>query len=96
MKTVCDLKTGAVTSSNLTPAEEAAMASAAAAEAAINTPEALEARCKEFIDENLVFKAKCLSDLAFRLGKSPSSLTVGERVAERDRIAAIYKALVTP
>lgn len=40
-----------------------------------------------------LFKAKCISDLAFRLGKAPGALTAGEISAERDRLAAIYKAL---
>jgi hypothetical protein len=40
-----------------------------------------------------LFKAKAISDLAFRLGKSPGALTAEDIRAERDRIVAIYKAL---
>lgn len=40
-----------------------------------------------------LFRAKCISDLAFRLGKPPGQLTVEEIRAERDRLVAIYKAL---
>lgn len=39
------------------------------------------------------FKAKCISDLAFRLGKPPGQLTAAEIAAERDRLIAIYKQL---
>jgi hypothetical protein len=41
--------------------------------------------------EAKIFKAKCLSDLAFRLGKPPGQLTAAEIAAERDRLVAIYK-----
>lgn len=40
-----------------------------------------------------LFKAKVISELAFRLGKPPAQLTAQEFATERDRIAAIYKAL---
>ena len=53
----------------------------------------LEARCRSMFDEDKLFRAKCISDLAFRLGKAPGALTGAELSAERDRIAAIYKAL---
>jgi hypothetical protein len=45
------------------------------------------------VNAQRLFKAKCISDLAFRLNKAPGALTAGELSAERDRIAAIYKAL---
>lgn len=38
-------------------------------------------------------KATVISDLAFRLGKAPGALTGPELLAERSRIAAIYKTL---
>ncbi len=44
-------------------------------------------------DLRRVLKAKMISDLAFRLGKAPGALTSGEIAAERNRIAAIYKAI---
>lgn len=45
------------------------------------------------IDMAKLLKAKMVSDLAFRLGKPPATLTGAELTAERNRIAAIYKAL---
>lgn len=53
----------------------------------------LEVSAKARFDSDKMFKAKCISDLAFRLGKAPGALTALELQAERDRIAAIYKAL---
>jgi hypothetical protein len=44
-------------------------------------------------DSMKLIKAKAISDLAFRLAKAPGALTAAEIQAERDRIAAIYKAL---
>ncbi len=52
----------------------------------------IETAQREF-DAMKLFKAKCISDLAFRLGKAPGALTAAEIAAERDRIVAIYKAL---
>ena len=43
--------------------------------------------------DDRLFAAKCISDLAFRLGKPPGQLTVTEIKNERDRILAIYDAL---
>lgn len=40
-----------------------------------------------------LFTAKCISDLAWRLGKAPDALSAAEIRAERERIAAICKAL---
>lgn len=57
------------------------------------TPEQLEQLCRDQFDSDKLFRAKCLSDLAFRLGKSPSALTAAEVTAERNRIAAIYRNL---
>lgn len=45
------------------------------------------------LDGDKLFLAKCVSDLAFRLGKNPGQLTAEELRNERDRIANIYKAL---
>lgn len=45
------------------------------------------------IDMRRLLKAKFISDLAWRLGKAPGSLTAQELLAERNRIAAIYKNL---
>ena len=45
------------------------------------------------LDPFKLLKAKFISDLAFRLGKAPGALTGAELTAERNRIAAIYKAL---
>lgn len=47
----------------------------------------------QHLDPFKLLKAKFISDLAFRLGKAPGSLTGAELTAERNRIAAIYKAL---
>lgn len=44
-------------------------------------------------DGDRLFKAKAISDLAFRLGKAPGALTPAEIAAERTRIVNIYKAL---
>lgn len=57
------------------------------------TPEQLEEECRVAFQADKRFRAKCISDLAFRLGKPPGQLTAAEIAAERDRIAAIYKAL---
>lgn len=63
------------------------------------TPEELEAQAVAALnggggfDMRKLFKAKFISDLAFRLGKAPGALTGAEITAERNRIAAIYKAL---
>lgn len=40
-----------------------------------------------------LLKAKCISDLAFRLGKLPGQVTSAELIAERDRISQIYRNL---
>ena len=53
----------------------------------------LEERCRLIFDTDKLFRAKCISDLAFRLGKLPGLLTGAELIAERNRIAAIYRAL---
>lgn len=45
------------------------------------------------IDILRLLKAKFVSDLAWRLGKAPGALTGAELTAERNRIAAIYKAI---
>lgn len=45
------------------------------------------------IDWRKLTKAKFISDLAHRLGKAPGALTGAELTGERNRIAAIYKAL---
>lgn len=58
-----------------------------------SSPDELEARCRRAFDEDKLFRAKCVSDLAFRLGKAPGQLTGAELTAERDRLAAIYRAL---
>lgn len=57
------------------------------------TPEELEQRCRDTFSRDKLFRAKCLSDLAHRLGKLPGQLTIADIQTERDRIAAIYKAL---
>jgi hypothetical protein len=54
---------------------------------------ALDASSAGSFDSMKLIKAKTISDLAFRLGKAPGALTAAEIQAERDRIAAIYKAL---
>lgn len=71
-----------------------------ASDAAATDPVQLEQDCLSFlngasikIDLRMVFKAKVISDLAHRLGVSPITLTVAQINAERNRIAAIYKAL---
>lgn len=45
------------------------------------------------VDMGRLLKAKFVSDLAHRLAKPPAQLTANELQAERNRIAAIYKAL---
>ena len=45
------------------------------------------------IDLQKLLKALVISSLAHRLGKPPGQLTAAELLAERTRIAAIYKAL---
>lgn len=50
-----------------------------------------ETAARAAIDGDKKFLAKCISDLAFRLSKAPSALSAAEILAERDRIAAIYK-----
>lgn len=47
----------------------------------------------KLIDLVKLIKAKVISDLAFRLGVAPGSLTAQQLLNERARIAAIYKAL---
>lgn len=59
----------------------------------VYTQAELEAMGRERLDSDKLFKAKLISDLAFRLGKAPGTLTVAELTAERDRIAAIFKVL---
>lgn len=64
------------------------------------TPEELEADAlaalnggAKRVDMMKLLKAKFISDLAWRLGKAPGTLTALEIAAERQRIANIYKAL---
>jgi hypothetical protein len=57
------------------------------------TPEELEQSARNQFNRDKLFRAKCLSDLAFRLAKPPGQLTLAEIAAERDRLAAIYRAL---
>ncbi len=65
------------------------------------TVDQVEQNCKDALTDDLprginwlkLFKAKMISDEAYRLGKAPGALTNGEKAAIRDRIAAIYKAL---
>lgn len=71
-----------------------------AAQALLNHPDTHEANALAAldgggrnIDISRLLKAKFVSDLAFRLGKAPGALTGAELSAERNRIAAIYKAL---
>lgn len=45
------------------------------------------------VDLRRLLKAKFISDLAWRLGVAPGSLTNAQLLAERDRIANIYKNL---
>lgn len=98
---VVDLQTGSVEEVELTPAEVAAAQALKAAEDAANHPDQLEAEVAAMlnggngprIDWKKLIKAKVISDLAFRLGKAPGTLTGAELNAERNRIAAIYKAL---
>jgi hypothetical protein len=47
----------------------------------------------DFQNAERLFKAKCISDLAFRLGKAPGALTGAELQAERTRIKNIADAL---
>lgn len=44
-------------------------------------------------DDNKLFRAKAINDLAWRLGKMPGALTLAEIAAERTRIINIYKVL---
>lgn len=44
-------------------------------------------------DFNKLFRAKAVSDLAWRLGVAPAALTPAQIAAERTRILNIYKAL---
>lgn len=53
----------------------------------------LETQCQQRFDADKLFRAKCLSDLAFRLGKAPGQLTATDIENERARLAAIYRAL---
>lgn len=64
------------------------------------TADELEEHCRlalngghSSIDLRKLLKAKFISDLAWRLGKPPAQLTAQELTAERNRIAAIYKAI---
>lgn len=63
------------------------------------TPDQLEVLCQGYLnggggaDPRKLFKAKLVSDLAFRLGVAPGALTPAQLLAERNRIAAIYKNL---
>lgn len=64
------------------------------------TPTELETDCLSAlnggtnrINEIKLIKAKFISDLAWRLGKTPGTLTLADIQAERARIAAIYKNL---
>lgn len=74
---------------------------AASQQPPVLTQDQLEAICQAWlngvgnpaIDPRKVFKAKLISDLAFRLGVAPGALTGPQLLAERNRIAAIYKAL---
>lgn len=47
----------------------------------------------DFDNAMRIIKAKCVSDLAFRLGKAPGALTAAEIQAERTRIKNISDAL---
>lgn len=47
----------------------------------------------DFQNVEKLFRAKCVSDLAFRLGKAPGALTLAEIQAERTRIKNIADAL---
>lgn len=53
---------------------------------------ALNGGSGQHLDPFKLIKAKFVSDLAHRLGKAPGALTGAELTAERNRIAAIYKA----
>lgn len=64
------------------------------------TPEDLENDCRAALNGgtreiNLMklLKAKFISDLSWRLGVAPGNLTNQQLLSERNRIAAIYKAL---
>ena len=59
----------------------------------VPTAAELEAEFRESFVSDKKFRAKCLSDLAFRLNKAPGSVTIAEIDNERDRLAAIYRAL---
>ena len=47
----------------------------------------------DFQNSEKLFRAKCVSDLALRLGKAPGALTSAEIQAERARIKSIADAL---
>ena len=47
----------------------------------------------DFQNWTKIFRAKCLSDLAFRLGKAPGALTLADINAERTRIKNIADVL---
>ncbi len=53
----------------------------------------LDVEAATVYDMNRLFKAKVVSDLAFRLSKAPGALTSAEIAAERTRILNIYKSL---
>lgn len=65
------------------------------------TPDQLEVEVQQLlnggdgfhVDWKKLIKAKFISDLAFRLGVNPNALTPAQLLAERNRIAAIYKVL---
>lgn len=65
------------------------------------TPDQIEAQVQaalnggtaQHLDPFKLLKAMFVSNLAHRLGKAPGALTGPELTAERNRIAAIYKAL---
>lgn len=59
----------------------------------VTLPESPFQPSNDFDGFDRVFKAKCLSDLAFRLGKPPGALTLAEIQAERNRIKNIAEAL---
>lgn len=67
---------------------------------AAKTPDDLENDCKAALNDGSreihlmkLLKAKFISDLSWRLGVAPGNLTNTQLLNERNRIAAIYKAL---
>lgn len=52
-----------------------------------------DAEAAQQFDSSKIFRAKVISDLAWRLGKLPGALTSQEIALERIRILAIYKSL---